>query len=305
MARIVLFGQAPFGARVLEGLLAAGHEVTRVCVPPDREGRPVDPLKEMALASKLQVVQRKSYKPDEAYDEVAPADADLGVLAFVTQIIPVRILDAPRLASVCFHPSLLPAYRGGSALAWQLINGETRGGVTLFRPDDGVDAGPIYLQREVEIGADESAGSLYYKKIFEPGVEATLESVELVLSDSARGEVQDESLATHDPLCRDEHAGVDWQRPAAELHNLIRGCDPAPGAHTTHNGETVRLYGSRRSSASDAAEPGTVTAIDETGVEVATGDGALRLQKLAAGGKKAPAAEAAEVAGIAVGARFV
>ncbi|MEE8312403.1 MAG: formyltransferase family protein, partial [Candidatus Binatia bacterium] len=201
-AKIVLFGQAPFGARVLAGLIEAGHEITAVCVPPDREGRAVDPLKEKALASSLRLVQRGSYKAQDAAEEVDAGSADLGVLAFVTQIIPVAILDAPRLASVCFHPSLLPAYRGGSAIPWQLINGETRGGLTLFRPDDGIDAGPIYLEREIEIEPDDSAGSYYYAKMFEPGVATTLEAVEGLLAGALAGVAQDEAAATHDPLCR-------------------------------------------------------------------------------------------------------
>lgn len=304
-AKIVLFGQAPFGARVLEGLIEAGHEIMAVCVPPDREGRAVDPLKEQALASKLRIVQRRSYKAQDAAGEVDARSADLGVLAFVTQIIPVEILDAPRLKSVCFHPSLLPAYRGGSAIPWQLINGETRGGLTLFRPDEGVDAGPIYLKREIEIGPDDSAGSYYYAKVFEAGVAATLECVEGVLGDKLEGKVQDEAIATHDPLCRDQHAAIDWSRPTQELHDLIRGCDPAPGAHTRWNDVTVRLYGSRRTGRRSDGAPGTVVALDEQGIEVATRDGSLRFAKMAVDGRKVPAAEAAAAAGIEPGVRLV
>ncbi len=310
MAKILLFGQAAFGSRVLEGILAAGHEVTAVCVPPDSRGRPLDPLKEKALESGLRVVQRKSYRNAEAASEVDAAGADLGVLAFVTQIIPREILDAPRLASVCFHPSLLPAYSGGSAIAWQLIHGETRGGVTLFRPDDGIDSGPIYLCRELEIGPDDSAGSYYYSRVFEPGIAATLEVVEGLLAGSLEGVVQDESKATHDPLCKDEHAGVDWTRSCQELHNLIRGCDPAPGAFTRWQAVPVRLYGSRSGGeATDvAAAPGTVVSIDTHGLRVAAADGLVTVTKLAVGGdtpiKKGPAAEVAAAAGLEVGTVF-
>ncbi len=304
MAKILLFGQAPFGKSVLDGLLDNGHEITAVCMPAAREGGRPDPLAERAAEAGLRLVRRKSYKTDEAFREVDPEAADVGVLAFVTQIIPLGILDGPRLASVCFHPSLLPAYRGGTALAWQLINGETRGGVTLFRPDDGIDAGPIYLQRELEIGPDESAGSYYYAGVFDVGVAATVEAVEMVLAGTAEPAVQDESKATHDPLCRDEHAGIDWNRPVATLHNLVRGCDPSPGAHARHGDETVRFYGSRRAATDTGAQPGTVVGLSEEGIEIAAADGTLRFAKMAAAGKKAPAHEAAATIGLREGDRL-
>jgi methionyl-tRNA formyltransferase len=290
---------------VLEGLRAAGHEVLAACVPPDKEGKALDPLKEVALAAGVPVIQRKSYKTPDAMAEVKPERADLGVLAYVTQIIPRAILDAPRLASICFHPSLLPKYRGGAAINWQLIRGETRGGVTLFRPDDGIDAGPIYMQREIAIGPDDTAGSFYYAKVFEPGVAATLECVERVLSGKASGVPQDERAATHDPLCRDEHAGIDWAKSAAEIHNLVRGCDPSPGAHRVVGGNTLRFFGSRVASHMPSKHaPGTVVALDDRGMEVAARDGTLCFAKLSAGAGKVAARDAAAQIGIAVGARI-
>ncbi len=301
MAKILLFGQAQFGERVLGELLARGHTLTSVSLPPDREGRPPDPLKTAAEKAGLRIVQRRSYKDREACDALDAASADLGVLAYVTQIIPVAVLDTPRLASICFHPSLLPAYRGGSAINWQIIRGETRSGVTLFRPDAGVDAGPIYLQREIAIGPDDSAGSFYYSKVFEPGIQATLDAVEMVLDGRAEPRVQDANLATHDPLCRDQHAGIDWSRPADELHNLVRGCDPAPGAHCSWQGQRLRLYGSRRAAEHCEDAPGTVLAIGDEGIEIATGSGSLRFAKLNAGRGKTAAAEVAASISLAAG----
>ena len=137
--------------------------------------------------------------------------------------------------------------------------------------------------------------------MFEPGVEATLEAVELILSGRAQATPQDERLATYDPLCRDEHAGIDWNETAARVHNLIRGCDPSPGAHCRWRGETLRFYGSRRAADHRVAAPGTVVAIGEDGIEVAAADGSVRLAKVKAGGAKRPAAEAAAAVGIEVG----
>lgn len=310
MAKILVFGQAQFGQRVFEGVVARGHEVTAVCVPPDVPGRPVDPLKAAALEKGVRVVQRKSYRGPEAEAEVAPGAADVGVLAYVTQIVPGNILEAPRLASICFHPSLLPAYRGGSAINWQIINGEKTGAVTLFRPDDGIDTGPVYLQKTIEIGPDDSAGSYYYGRVFEAGIAATLEAIELLLSGRAVGREQDEALATYEPLCRDEHAVVDWGRGVQQVHDLIRGCDPSPGAHCRCAGEDpardglVRLYGSHITSRLHRAAPGTVLAMSASGVEVATAGGSVLLAKFGVGGKKLAAAEGAATLGLQVGARL-
>jgi methionyl-tRNA formyltransferase len=173
----------------------------------------------------------------------------------------------------------------------------------LFRPDEGIDAGPIYVSHELEIGPNESAGSYYYGTVFDAGVAATLEAVELVLAGSSTGEVQDESQATYDPLCRDEHAEIDWSRTAGELHNLIRGCDPSPGAHTTSKGRRVRLYGSRRGETTDA-EPGSILAIGDDGVEIATADAAVIVAKMDVGAGKTTSAEAAAEAGLRVGDRL-
>lgn len=304
MAKILLFGQAQFGQKVFEELVVRGHEITAVCPPPDVDGRPVDPLKAVALERGVRVVQRKSWRAPEAAAEAGAASADLGVLAYVTQIVPSAILDAPRCGSICFHPSLLPAYRGGSAINWQIIEGVTTGGVTLFRPDDGIDEGPVYLQKKIEIGPEDTAGSFYYSKVFDAGVAATVECAELVLAGNATGVPQDDTLATYEPLCRDEHACVDWARPVAQVHNLVRGCDPSPGAHARSGDAVVKLYGSRIVSRRDAGAPGTVLRIGDDGIEIAAAGGSLLFAKLGVGGKKVAASEAAAGLGLAPGARL-
>jgi methionyl-tRNA formyltransferase len=304
MGRILLFGQAQFGQKVFEELAARGHEVIAVCPPPDVPGRPADPLKAAAEASGVRVVQRKSWRTGNAAEEAGAAEADLGVLAYVTQIIPSAVLDAPRYGSICFHPSLLPAYRGGSAINWQIIDGCTRSGVTLFRPDDGIDEGPVLLQREIEIGPDDTAGSFYYGKVFETGVAATVECAELVLAGKAEGVTQDEKLATYEPLCRKEHASIEWARSVRQVHNLIRGCDPSPGAHTQIAGRTIVLYGSKIASSRDRAAPGTVLDVTDGGIEIAAAGGSVLVAKLGIDGRKMPAGEGAAMLGLAKGTRL-
>lgn len=301
--RTVLIGQAAFAEQVLRGLLERGHEVAAVYCPPDAGGRP-DPLRALAVASGLTCHQPASYKSDAVRNEMVALAPDLLILAYVTKIVPQAVIEVPRLGSICFHPSLLPRYRGGSAINWQLIRGETTGGVTVFWPDAGIDTGPILLQKEVPIGPDDSAGSFYYQRIFPLGVEAVLESVALIEAGRAPRVSQDEGRATYDPLCRDEHAAVDWGAPAHVVHNLIRGCDPQPGSHTSAGGQRLRLYESRRCAGSGA--PGAILTIEGGGLVVAAGDGAVRVGKARVEGskEKQAAAEVAAALGLRAGSRL-
>jgi methionyl-tRNA formyltransferase len=301
--RVLLIGQAAFAEQVLLGLLNSGHDVAAVYAPPDSGGR-VDPLAARAAERLLPLRQPSSYKDPAVAREVAGFSADLGLLAYVTKIIPPAVIDAPRQGTLCFHPSLLPRYRGGSALAWQLIRGETRGGFTIFWTDPGIDTGPILLQREVEIGPDDTAGSLYFDKIFKPGVASMVEAVDLVAAGNAPRIPQNEAEASYDPLCTDAHAAIDWSRPCREVYDLVRGCDPQPGAHATWQAKRLRLFDARREPG--IGKPGTVIGIDDHGLRVAVGEGAdagvLRFARVRAEGAKIKAAEFAASTGLAAGA---
>jgi methionyl-tRNA formyltransferase len=299
--RILLIGQAAFAEQVLDGLVAAGDEIAAVVCPPDAGPRP-DPVKVAAERRGVPVHQFKSLRVPEARRAFEDARADLAVLAYVTQIVPEPLLAIPTKTSICFHPSLLPRYRGGSAVNWQLIRGETRTGVTVFWPDAGVDTGPILLQREAVAGPDETAGTLYYKTLFPLGVQTVLDAVAMIREGRAPRVPQDEATATHDPLCRDEHAAIDWTKSTATIHDLIRGCDPQPGAYTSVAGKRLRLFDSRRASGSAAS--GTVLAVDADGITVATADGAVRCARARADGAKAAAHEVAATIGLAPGARL-
>lgn len=302
--RILLVGQAAFAGKVLEGLVSAGDDVAAVVCPPDR-GEKLDPVKAAALARGIPVRQFKNLKGDDARAAFVEAGADLALLAYVTQIVPEALLGVPRQGTLCFHPSLLPRYRGGSAIPWQLINGETRTGVTVFWTDAGIDTGPILLQREATAGTDDTAGGLYYQTLFPLGVQACLDAVALVRGGGAPRVPQDERFATYDPLLTDAHAAIDWSQPARALHDLIRGCDPSPGAHTTWKGTPLRLFEPRRTGdAADGAAPGTVLDVGADGIAIAAGEGIVRCKRLRADGAKASAAEVAGPLGLGAGARL-
>ncbi|MEW6388726.1 MAG: methionyl-tRNA formyltransferase, partial [Thermodesulfobacteriota bacterium] len=273
--RIVLVGQAAFGAEVLKGLVKQGQEVVGVFCPPDRPGGKPDPLKEAAQAAGIPVFQPKHMKDQEAYDRMVALNADLGVLAFVTDIVPARVFNAPRLGSICYHPSILPKYRGASAINWAVINGESQTGLSIFWVDEGIDTGDLLLQKEVEVGPAETTGEVYFNKLYPLGIEAMLEAVDLVAKGKAPRLPQDHSKATYDPPCDEKVAGLDWNRPGQQVFNFIRGCDPQPGATTSYKGEKVKLFNARFLEESHSAQPGEILEVSDQGLKVAVPGAAI------------------------------
>ena len=277
--RIALMGQAAFGADVLKGLLAKGRQVVGVFCPPDR-GAKLDPLKEAALVAGLPVFQPRRLKDPEAYEQMVSLRPDLAVLAFVTDIVPEKVLKVPKLGAICYHPSILPRYRGASAINWAIINGETKTGLTIFWADAGIDTGDMLLQKEVEIGPEETTGEVYFNKLYPLGVEAVLEAVDLVAEGKAPHIPQDHSRATYDPPCDEKVAGLDWNKPGRKVFNFIRGCDPQPGATTTFKGEKVKLYNARFLDEADQASPGEILAVTDKGLKIAVQGGSLLVTRL-------------------------
>jgi methionyl-tRNA formyltransferase len=300
--RIALLGQAAFAERTLETLVERGEEIVHVFAPPDVPGGRPDPLKAKALELGLPLSQPASFRGDPAYDQFKSLDADLAVMAFVTIIVPERILFAPRLSTICFHPSLLPRHRGASAINWTIIQGDAETGITWFWPDRGIDTGPLLLQRRVPIGINDTTGSLYFNTLFPLGIEALGEALDLIESGDPPKVAQDERLASYEPRCTDEHAKANFSLPAREVHNLIRGCDPQPGAFAMLNGARLRLYESSLTAARPGATPGTIISLDGE-MTIAAADGAITIKRvrLEPGVKKVAPAELAATAHIAPG----
>jgi methionyl-tRNA formyltransferase len=208
------------------------------------------------------------------------------------------------LGSFCFHPSLLPKYRGASALNWALIKGESITGLSLFWVEKGIDTGPILLQKEVKVDPDDTTGSLYFNKIFPLGIEAIGAAIDLINAGNPPRIVQDEAKANYDPICGDEHAMIDWSKPAKEVYNLIRGCDPQPGAHTTYNGKLVRIFDAKLKQESQSLPPGQVTAIGAEEITIALTGGTLTTKRLRCEGAKVSGAEFAKQVGLKVSDRL-
>jgi len=303
--RILLIGQAAFAAKVLESLLERNENIIGVYAPPDRPGGRTDPLKDAAVSKGIDVFQPATYKDDQVFDQYKELKPDLTVMAFVTDIIPARFFEVPTHGTINYHPSILPRHRGASAINWAVIMGDTQTGLSIFWPDGGIDTGLILLQKKIEIGPNDTTGSLYFNHLFPMGVDAILESIDLVKAGKAPKIPQDEAGATYESPCDDRVAGIDWEKPAGEVYNLVRGCDPQPGAFALLNGEKVRFYGARLIQESTDKAPGTILAVDDQGIHVAVSGAKLVAGKVRpAKGKKVAAAEFVAEQGLKVGDMF-
>lgn len=244
--KIAIIGQQDFGKGVLDAFLARGDEVAGVFVAPDKEGAKPDPLKVAAQEKGLQVFQFASYRKPEAQAALKALDVDLGIMAYVLLFAPQEFVTIPKHGTIQYHPSLLPKHRGPSSINWPIIMGSTRTGLTIFRPNDGLDEGLVILQKECEIGPDETIGEVYFNKLFPMGVKAMLEAADLVVAGRHKEVVQDESQATYEGWCRAAEGRLDWAKPVDHVYNVIRGCNPAPGAWTTLAGKKIQIFDARK-----------------------------------------------------------
>ncbi len=297
--RIALIGQAAFGEKVLEALLKAGEQVVVVYAPPDGPSGKADPLKAAAEANGIAYRPCVQMKTQEVFEDYKTFEPELNVLAFVTAFIGMELLEYPKYGAIQYHPSLLPKHRGGSAINWAIIKGDTKTGLSIFWPDDGWDTGPILLQKEVAIDPDDTVGSLYFNKLFPIGVEAMVESVKLVKAGKAPKIVQDLSLGEHEDLCK--KMVINWADPIDQVYNAIRGSNPAPGAETAYKGGVVKIFDCEKRKAA-AGKPGTIVEIAEEGFLVAGNGGSIFVKRLQPkGSPKVKAPEFVASAGVQVG----
>src|ERR1700692_1491873 len=200
--RIAIVGQRDFGKAVLDAFLDRGDAVAGVFCAPEKPGTPADPLRLAAEEGRIPLYQFGSLKTEEARQALRALEADLGVMAYVLQFVPQDFATIPRHGMIQFHPSLLPRYRGPSSINWPIIRGDTLTGLTIFRPTDGLDEGPIILQKETPIGPDDTLGSVYFDRLFPMGVMALQEAADLVAAGRSRESPQDHSSASYEGWCR-------------------------------------------------------------------------------------------------------
>jgi methionyl-tRNA formyltransferase len=304
--RIAIVGQKDFGKAAMEAFVKRGHIVAGVFCAPEKPGEAPDPLRLAAEHLNVPVHLLPSLRVEEARLALQALDVDLAVLAFVLQFVPQDFATIPRHGTIQYHPSLLPRYRGPSSINWPIILGDTRTGLTIFRPVDGLDEGPIILQKETPIGPDETVGKVYFGRLFPMGVDALLEAADLVVNAGAQATTQDESCASYEGWCRDAEARINWHTHVDQTYNLILGCDPAPGAWTVFNHKRLQLYDARKHSARTFSQVkgriGAVTAIEEHSLRISAQGGQIDVFKLRYdGGKKLPAPQFCEETGLSVG----
>ena len=287
--RIVFIGQAPFGKESLEALISQGENVVGVITVEDAPNqKSPNPVKECAVEHSLALYQANYLKKAEAVNWVRDLNPDLLVLGFVTAFVPLEMIEVATHGGINYHPSLLPKFRGGSAINWAIINGEIETGVTIHFIDEGVDTGPILLQEKVDITADDTVKSVYFGKLYPLGIKMIAEAVSLIREGKAAPVDQDESLASFQPVISTADTVIDWSQTTETTYNLIRGSNPSPGAVTRLGDQSCAFYDA--SPSDQKGEPGTIIEITPDAFTVATGDGAITVSSAKPPGQKKLAA---------------
>lgn len=288
--RIVFMGSPDFAVPSLRAICErSAHEVVAVVTQPDRpqgRGRAVapPPVKVAAQELGLEVLQPETLRKRAVREAISAHGADLFVVAAFGHILRKKMLAVPAMGCVNVHASLLPAYRGAAPIHWAVINGEARSGISIMQMDPGMDTGPVYLQRGLDLGADETAGSLH-DRLAPLGAQLLLETLEGIAAGTLAARQQIEEGVSLAPMLSKQDGEIDFSQPATSVDRRVRGLDPWPGAYAFLGGDKrVRLFSS--SVVDDAGAPGEVLGADGRGLLVACGEGAVRIKELQLPGRR-------------------
>ena len=295
--RIVFMGTPDFAVPSLKALAGAGHEIVGVFTQPDKpknRGMKLQPppVKELALALGLPVYQPAKMRDGEALGILQELKPELIAVAAYGKILPVDILELPRLGCVNVHSSLLPKYRGAAPINWAVLNGEDETGVTIMYMAEGMDTGDILAQAKTPIDINENAAQLF-DRLAEMGAELLVETVKNLEAGTVRRVPQDDALSSHAPMLSREQSPMDWDKTARQLHDQVRGLYPWPAATAALDGIRCKILRTALSGETTNKAPGTVLQADKKGLRIACGDGGvLDILELQPDGKKAMAAPA-------------
>lgn len=292
--KIVFMGTATFSQAVLEKLIEQNYHIELVVAQPDRMvGRKrvikMPEVKEVALKHDIPVFQPQKIRND--YQAIIDAKPDLIITAAYGQMIPQAVLDIPRLGCINVHASLLPKYRGGAPVHYALLNGDEKTGVTIMYMVKKMDAGNIIYQKETLIDENETLGELY-DRLSVIGAEALIEALPAIIKGTNASIVQDETLVTYSPIITREQEKIDFNKSAKDVHNQIRGLNPFPGAYTTYQGKTVKIYKGFVHNCENAKthhahqKPGTIVKIFKDAIGVKTADGVYIITEFQLEGKR-------------------
>ncbi len=300
--KIVFMGTPEFARGALESILDAGHEVVCVVTQPDRprgRGREVcfSPVKELALAHGITVLQPVKIREPEAVAELGRQEADLFVVAAFGQILSSELLHMPRYGCINIHASLLPKYRGVSPIQQAILDGEKQSGVTIMQMDEGLDTGDILTQTAVSILPEDTGDSLH-DKLMEAGAGLVVETIRQIGEGCVTKRPQKDEDSCYAGMLKKSAGKIDWSRDAEVLERQVRGLNSWPGAYTQFRNKTLKIWESqtgrqtsgpsdtKRDEAEEKAAPGVVTQVTKETIEVQTGNGILILKSVQPEGKK-------------------
>jgi len=292
--RVVFMGTPEFAIPTLEGLIESGVRIVGVFTQPDRpkgRGRKLEasPVKQLAQEHDLPVFQPQKLRDKDAVRQVRELKPELIVVVAYGQILPEEVLDIPRYGCINVHASLLPRHRGASPINKALMEGDPMTGVTTMCMDVGLDTGDMLVKKSLSIFPNENAGELH-GRLAHLGRDAMEETLARLCAGTLSPQKQDDSRSSYAPMLKKEDGLIDWSRPAASIHNQVRGLYPWPGAFTCLDGEVLKIADTRI--VDTDGTPGEIIKTEDSGVVIACGDGALQVRKLQLPGKKMlPAAD--------------
>jgi methionyl-tRNA formyltransferase len=290
MSKIIFMGTPEFAVPALKALYDFGHEIMLVITQPDKlkgRGKKVSktPVKIMAEELELNIYQPEKVNSEESVDIIKSLEADYIIVVAYGQILKKEILESPKKDCLNIHASLLPKYRGAAPINWVLINGENKTGITIMKMEEGLDTGPMYYKRVVEIDEEITAGQLHDKLMY-VGADSILEALKCLNDGSLFAEKQNHSESSYAAMLDKKMSKIDWNNSSKNIHNLIRGLDPWPGSSINYKNNIIKIFNTNYIVDSEGHLPGTILSADENGIRIASSDGYVIVREIQMPGKK-------------------
>lgn len=289
--RLVFAGTPDFAATALKALIAAGHTIVGVYSQPDRpagRGRKLQPspVKQVALDHEIPVFQPQTLKAPEAQKQLADLKPDVMIVAAYGLILPKAVLDIPTHGCLNIHASLLPRWRGAAPIQRAIAAGDAETGITIMQMDEGLDTGAMLLKSLTTIEDSDTGGSLH-DRLAELGGQAIVKALELLKKGELTGEPQNDDLACYASKLSKTEGHIDWATDAAAIERLVRAFNPWPGTYTDLGDQRIRIHEARALVTDSDAFPATVVHRDRDGIDIACGNGTLRITRLQLPGSRA------------------